>query len=402
MAKVPLITALRPNTLLATADRYIPVAGTSDGTETTEANIEFKVKESATLSDLWAYVDVVSSANISLQLRKNNSDGNLNVSLNSVGAVEDTSNTDSVVNNDDISYQYDRAAGRAGPSMVRVMYESASGDLVVPCVSNSPGGLGIGTTNRYPAVMGEVTGIVSESPLNQREISYNATWHNLAFYTPSNSKSIGVPVKSRINGADGNQNLTVPSSTSGYFEDTSNTDDLAPGDLINYVVEIGGVGIITFSTIASLITYDTTTGMSMWSDSRANSTRTGSATTHFFPLIGGNNGWASNTDEAAAQVKAGLSGTLKNFTAYTNSVNYTANATARIRINGADGNQSITLVAGDPNSQYVDTSNTDDIVPTDLVCVSVTGGTSGKCNHRGWGIDFEYATGTTRRIFVVS
>lgn len=402
MAKVPLITALRPNTLLATADRYIPVAGTSDGTETTEANIEIRVKESATLSDLWAYVDVVSSANVNLQMRINNADGNLGVAINSVGAVEDTSNTDSVVNNDDISYQYDRAAGQSGPSMIRVMYESSSGNLVVPCISNTPGGLNIGTTDRYPAVMGEVSGVVAEIPSNQREISYDATWHNLAFYTPSNSKSIGVPVKSRINGADGNQNLTVPSSTTGYFEDTSNTDDLAPGDLINYVVEIGGTGTITFSTMASLITYDTTTGMSMWSDARANSTRTGSATTHFFPLIGGNNGWASNTDEAASQVKAGLAGTLKNFTAHTGSVNYTTNATARLRINGVNGNQFVTLVAGDPSSQYVDTSNTDDIVETDLVCVSVTGGTSGTCNHRGWGIDFEYATASTRRIFMIT
>lgn len=49
--------------------------------------------------------------------------------------------------------------------------------------------------------------------------------------------------RTRINGSDGNGLITVPASATGVFEDTSNTDALAVGDLYNVsFTNSGGVG----------------------------------------------------------------------------------------------------------------------------------------------------------------
>jgi len=47
-------------------------------------------------------------------------------------------------------------------------------------------------------------------------------------------------VKLRINGADGNLDVTVTNGTSGVFGDTSNTDVILAADSINYSFNAGG------------------------------------------------------------------------------------------------------------------------------------------------------------------
>ena len=46
----------------------------------------------------------------------------------------------------------------------------------------------------------------------------------------------------RKDGVNGNINLSVSSSSTGVFEDTTNTDTIVPGDLINYQVAAGATG----------------------------------------------------------------------------------------------------------------------------------------------------------------
>lgn len=402
MPRIPLITAVRPSTLLPAADRQIPIGCTTDGTETVAANVQYKVRESATLSNLWAYVDTVSSANATLDLQIGGTDGNQTVDISTTGAKEDTSNTDSVSSGNYIHYQYDRAAGQSGVSMISIDYESSSGNLVVPYISNSPNGLGLGSLDRYPCVMGELSGTTSTT-LSEREIHYDATWSNLTGYAEANTKSVSVSVRSVVNGVNGNQIASWGVSTSGEVEDTSNTDDLAPGDLIDYEIDnVTGGGVITVNTISSLITYDATTGFSFFSDTRANGVRAASATTHYLPIFGGFNSFASNTSEASAQVRWNVAGTFSNVGIMVASNSYSANATARMRINGSDGNIVITITSSTSNTNFEDTSNTDEVSAGDLICLSIVGGTSGNLTLRGTTAQFEYAVGSTRRIFMIT
>ncbi len=46
----------------------------------------------------------------------------------------------------------------------------------------------------------------------------------------------------RINGLDGNQVISIPASTTGLFQDLSNTDVISNGDLVDYESDNGGSG----------------------------------------------------------------------------------------------------------------------------------------------------------------
>jgi hypothetical protein len=49
----------------------------------------------------------------------------------------------------------------------------------------------------------------------------------------------------RINGADGNQTISIPATATGFFQDVSNTDSVVAGDLICYQVTSVGAGAFT-------------------------------------------------------------------------------------------------------------------------------------------------------------
>src|SRR5690349_17266000 len=57
----------------------------------------------------------------------------------------------------------------------------------------------------------------------------------------------------RINGGDGNQVVSITASTTGEFEDTSNTDTIAAGDLTDYQITGGAGGTtLTFGIVSTL------------------------------------------------------------------------------------------------------------------------------------------------------
>lgn len=59
-------------------------------------------------------------------------------------------------------------------------------------------------------------------------------WSDLWIRVVTNTRDGSSVTVTRINGADGNQSVTVPALTTGFFHDAVNTDVLSPGDLIDY------------------------------------------------------------------------------------------------------------------------------------------------------------------------
>jgi len=54
----------------------------------------------------------------------------------------------------------------------------------------------------------------------------------------------------RKNGADANQSLTIPASTTGTFQDLVNTDSFVSGDKFSYKLDISGAGTFSVSNSA--------------------------------------------------------------------------------------------------------------------------------------------------------
>jgi len=64
--------------------------------------------------------------------------------------------------------------------------------------------------------------------------------HTLGVHINANGQAGAVSWTIRINGVDGNQTATIPAATTGFFQDVTNSDTVAIGDLVCY--QITGIG----------------------------------------------------------------------------------------------------------------------------------------------------------------
>jgi len=191
----------------------------------------------------------------------------------------------------------------------------------------------------------------------------------LAARTLSVGKGIANTLTLRINGDFGNSNISIPNSSTAYWEDNTNTDTIADGDLVNFSLANATLSTTTVEALAIHFTPTDT-----------NSTFVRYAAVNFHNLWGTGkdsaalsaNVVAASSTEARHQCRMAASGTLSNlFLRLT--TNSRGGVDAGIRINGVDGNLFIdTGNAG--TGVFEDTTNTDVVVEGDLVNYHFDGG----------------------------
>lgn len=81
----------------------------------------------------------------------------------------------------------------------------------------------------------------------QMNMNCAGNWNHLYVRSTANTLNDPSVFKSRVNGADGAQSVTIPGLTTGDFVDSTNSDNLVSGDDVNYQVVTGATGTsITF------------------------------------------------------------------------------------------------------------------------------------------------------------
>lgn len=176
-------------------------------------------------------------------------------------------------------------------------------------------------------------------------------------------------VQLRVGGSDVN-NVTSASGT-GWLEDTTHTDNVSTGDLVNINYTDDGTNP-TYSVIKILFE---ATGDHCWIAGQGNGTRNYdvASSTRYVAFFGPglNDGYATETD---TQLKNRGGETLRRFQVGVTSNARTNQSDFRIRINAANGNGIVSFAAG-ATGLVVDTSNTDTLADGDLYNASVTLGT---------------------------
>jgi hypothetical protein len=178
-------------------------------------------------------------------------------------------------------------------------------------------------------------------------------------------------LRTRKNGADGGQSVSINST--GYFEDTSGTDSLADGDAFNYqvvagtmhdnFVEIGVIGVLLDDS-----------GDNVWMCQAGSSTANGAFVDTGAEKVNMRGEiHAVSATEAHKQQKMYESYTVSRLRMYMTVNNFTASTTWRSRINGADGNQSISFSASETGAKE-DTTNSDSLSSGDLFCTGKDSG----------------------------
>ena len=110
----------------------------------------------------------------------------------------------------------------------------------------------ISVTNYYP-LSGRCLANTTESTFQYSHLT--ATLSNLEIFLQTNAVTATSTLKLRKNGGNGNQTISIAASTTGYFEDTTNTDSILATDEVNYQLITGGTGTsMTIISMGSLAT----------------------------------------------------------------------------------------------------------------------------------------------------
>ena len=228
--------------------------GTGNGTVTVEANVKNRILESASLKNGFANItanDVTLASTI--QTRKNAANGTVAISVtgSTTGFFEDTSHTDSTTSGDDWDWTIVVPSVSGSHSItvrsVGLGYESTGGiSLLMGC----GGGTAAQNSSTFYAA-GTILG--SQTEANQQiHIDEALTWSNATLYITANGIAAGnfTTFKTRKNTADGNQSVSINGGATGVFTDSTHTDPLISGDLIDYdVLTPAVIGSITIQQV---------------------------------------------------------------------------------------------------------------------------------------------------------
>lgn len=358
-------------TASASTTYFCPLMGQLDyATTTTEVNSQTLIRSNWQLLRLFVRWDTSSlSAASTVRTRVNSGNGNLNVSIpaNASGTVTDSTNSDSLSSGDTGGYTFIMGAGAAATATMRI----------VAVLAEDFGGFTAASTQKF---IGEgapdttiANGLVRSSAISgwarlagtetiaQWTARIALTSTNLKTHISANSLTASSTLRFRIGGANGSQNVSISNGATGNFEDTTNSDAVAVGNLINYQLTTGGTSAasLTVNNIQALYAdRGFQVGFQMVTGANIAPPITG---VRYDPVQGTQN----NTDETSSQF-SGLAGQIKNlFIIYlTNTIS--SAGTWVSRKNGANGNLSVSISNG-ATGYFEDTTNIDTIASTDTI-----------------------------------
>ncbi len=224
---------------------YTPV-GPNSTNDATEARRQVKAKTAGTLANFFVYVLTNGRTSAtSVGSRVNSLPGGLAVSIGSAatGFFEDTVNSDTLVKNDLICYFVSTGTG-AGESFAP---STMAVDLVT--TNNSAqyiAGGGIQTFSAATAGYVPLAGNMTTDTATEANIYIQAgvamTASDLGCRVQTNAVTAATTINLRINSSTATQSLSISSSTTGFFDDATNTDVILSTDKINYIVSPGATG----------------------------------------------------------------------------------------------------------------------------------------------------------------
>lgn len=231
----------------ASATQFLPVCGNRSGTTTSEANVENTIKTAGSVKNAFVYVSAnARTTNTTITLRKNRADTSIIFTYGNLetGIKEDTSNTVSFAADDELDWEITTSTGTQTLTLQCAVcdYETTTdnGVLTRGAVGSTADysfvtGAG-GLTWYYPLGAGTIESITTEADaqMKARE-TFDMT--NLIAYTNSNSIAGNTILCLRTNASDSSLTLTIGSSATGFFADTTHTVTLtAATDLINFKI----------------------------------------------------------------------------------------------------------------------------------------------------------------------
>lgn len=380
MSALPWLQARNANSV-APSTVYVAVGNTSSGTQTTEAARQRTMLVGGTWAN--AYIRVITNdrtASSTLRSRVNGANGNqlITIGAGATGEFEDTANSDTVASGDEIDWEL--VVGTGGTSfisrVINSLYTPSSGVLMGWCSTDGDNATLNGLTRFHP-----LTGTVGANDTanqNEAQVQYSSrcagAWKGLLVNVRTNAKGGNSFFKSRVNGANGGQSITIGAGVTGILQDTSGSDAVVSGDELNYSLDYFADGNalrlwlnsseFAASTTAPTVSCGTATGAL---------TLNAGVTTY---LSSGLFSAGASTTESDVATEVNTPLTLSYLSTYVITNTTTANTTLRVRKNAGDGNNLLTIGSG--ATGYVeDASSADTFAATDECDIKIVTGATG-------------------------
>ena len=219
-----------------------------------------------------------------------------------------------------------------------------TGPAFTPLICNTAGTTANGenVTRSYPvggAAQTQTKG--AEAALRSRSAG---TLSGLYVRLSANTRTSTSTWKSRINGADGAQSVSIGAAATGSFEDVTNTDTIAVGDSIMTAVALGaGFGSLTPQVHG--LSFETSTGGAHPLPGTVSSGAGLSITTSVVYLMPGPGFMATGT-EANHSIKPKMAVRASGLGAYITNGSVSDTVTFTVRKNGADTALAFTSLGG--------------------------------------------------------
>lgn len=240
----------------ASSTLFAGICGPIKALTSTEANTQFKVKAAFTLQNFYTKITANTKVTTStVGSRKNGGIGNLIVSVPALttGVFEDLTHSDSLVSGDLINYYLTQGAGATSISVLFLSAELASATNQNHCVAADQAGASAATGTGFFPIGGDV-GATTSTTAAQSSVSFGYTASNLECFISTNAAASPKVLSFQKNGVDGNQTISIPAGTTGYFEDTVNSDVVSATQELRYqLINAGGPNIV-FRNLGHLVT----------------------------------------------------------------------------------------------------------------------------------------------------
>lgn len=304
-----------------------------------------------------------------ITFRDNSTTGNMTISItaSTTGIFEDTSNSDTISAGDLINISYpSQSSGTFSATVVGFIF-SATTNTVTRLAA-----MGNVTYNNLGVIALDGLSKATTTEANAKCRQQNAgTLKNLAVNVTSSDGAQADTLISRQNGANGNLTLSIPKSTTGWFEDTSNSDTISGGDDFNY--KFSSANIIGCRTLTSDYITTDTTGQCLAADT-AQATTIATNKTQYFALKGAGKG--GNAAETKVQRTARGAFTFQDLTINLLTNTITNTSTFTLRANAAGAGPSVSITAS-TTGVFSDLINTYVSIDTDLINYQIVTASTG-------------------------
>jgi len=245
-----------------TSPRYFRTAGHLQGAPTVEASNQGLIQHNAHITSIGAYVSANARTTATTFVNRiNGADGTntFSVGATTTGFFIDTAHSDALTAGDLINARYHWASG-ANSIVVR--------NFQYTIISDNPREITFmgGSTISKNASTGTAWNFLAGALLNSGATesigrSYPITpgvMSGFAVYASANTATQDITYQSRKNGANANEVVVVTASTTGWFQDTTNTDTFDNNDFsaLNGSRSVAGSGATSMQNQSVLYTMD--------------------------------------------------------------------------------------------------------------------------------------------------